>query len=200
MTAPPRRSGYTPCTWQMLDAAISGEAALLLLRLRRLADENESNGWIEGRDIASVAAFHRMHGRRVNRCLDELVKLGLFYKDGDLYHDLQFSDVCRTREQREQLREEWREHKRKARKQPEANSNPPMSNPDSTLDSTPESTASPSSSPSSSTSPSPTPTSNGWKPKRPLIPRSPDEPPDDYNERWERALAAGATQPPLTVP
>jgi hypothetical protein len=105
---PERRAGFTPITWRMLDAAISGDAALLLIRLRRHADENETNGHLEPRDIAAVIGFHQLKKRAVSRQLDQLVGLGLLEKERDSYRDVEFLAVCRSADARQKRRDQWK--------------------------------------------------------------------------------------------
>jgi hypothetical protein len=126
-----RRAGYTPSTWRMLDADISGDAALLLLRLRRLADRDETDGFIELRDLAALAAFHQLNKRRVSSCLAELLVAGLLEKQGEFYIDVEFSIVCRSHSQREDERKRWRLNKESQRSKPNVNSDSPMSPVDS---------------------------------------------------------------------
>jgi hypothetical protein len=120
-----RRSGYTSATWGMLDAAISGDAALLLMRLRRLADCEETDGLISERDIAGLAAFHNMQRRTVSRYLAELIGLGLLEKRANLYADVEFMTVCRSHSTRDFERERWKLNKKTARDKTPPSSKPP---------------------------------------------------------------------------
>ncbi len=120
-----RRSGYTSATWGMLDAAISGDAALLLLRLRRVADCEETDGLISERDIAGLAAFHNMQRRTVSRYLAELIGLGLLEKRANLYADVEFMTVCRSHSTRDFERERWKLNKKTARDKTPPSSKPP---------------------------------------------------------------------------
>lgn len=126
-----RRAGYTPSTWRMLDAELSGDAALLLLRLRRLADRDETDGFLESRDIDSLAAFHRLNKRRVSSCLVELLDAGLLEKRGEFYLDVEFSIVCKPHSFREEERKRWRLNKESQRSRPRVNSETQMSPVDS---------------------------------------------------------------------
>ena len=108
MTRPDRRAGFTPTTWRMLDSDLSGDAALLLLRLRRHADENETNGYLDPRDIAAVIGFHRLQKRAVLRQIDELLARELLEKDGDSYRDVEFLTVCRSADARQKRRDQWK--------------------------------------------------------------------------------------------
>jgi len=145
----------------MLDARISGDAALLLLRMRRISDENETDGHIETRDLRALAAFHSTSESSMKRSLGQLVRLGLVTKQGRVYVDSEFKTWCRSHEQRVQLRREWREAKRNG-VSVSGSASGPDSTSDSKVDSMPDSMvdsdASLSLAPSESLTPSAAPT------------------------------------------
>jgi hypothetical protein len=160
MSAPERKTGYTPSTWKMLDADLSGDAALLLLRLRRLSDEAESDGYLAPRDIAALTAFHRLPKARVTRCLAELVQLGLLDKAGETYRDVEFLSVCRSADERRERREQWKLSTKTYRDKPKSAA-------ESVTVSAAESAHSPSESLSLALAPSPVALPNGNKPADP---------------------------------
>lgn len=122
MDSPHRKTGYTPSTWKLLDADVSGDAALLLLRLRRLADRDETDGHVEHRDLAALAAFHQLEQPTVSRCLTELLELGLIEKREGGYRDVEFLDVCRSAEERRHRRNQWKTSTKTYREKPHASS------------------------------------------------------------------------------
>ena len=115
----------------MLDADISGDAALLLMRMRRRADHEEMDGYVSERELTGLTAFHNMKRRSVTRCLSELLDLGLLEKRDEFYVDVEFSVVCRSRTERIHERERWKLNKKNERNKPKSNSDAPMSTEDS---------------------------------------------------------------------
>ncbi len=153
---PPRKTGYTPVSWAMLDANITGDAALLLLRMRRQSDEAETDGYVEDRDLRALAAFHELPKGSVARSIAELTALGLIENVGRLYKDTEFETWCRTHEQREELRRDWRETKQGQRHKPQLSTQVSMV--DSQQDRAGVSSVSPSVAPSEAPTPAAAPT------------------------------------------
>ena len=147
------KAGFTPTTWAMLDRNLSGDAALLLMRLRRLSDDKESDGTIEQRDVDALVAYHKLSRRRMANSIGELVSLGFLDDLGDgVYQDTEFLTVCRSKDQRVERRRQWQEYQQGKRNHPTPSSDPSISTAD-----TPETPQSVSDSPSLAPSLTPAP-------------------------------------------
>jgi hypothetical protein len=104
--------GFFAVEVELPEAPISNEALGVLIRIRGLADRDETDGLVSDRSLRALAAFHGWNARRLGTILGELEAAGLLIRTTEGVLDRNFGAYCQTREQREAQRETWRRKKR----------------------------------------------------------------------------------------
>lgn len=107
-TKPDRRKPYVPVALDELDDPdLLPEALIFLLRLRRAADRDETDGILEPRTVESVRAFYGYSRRRLARLLENLRAGSRIYEQNGAVYDANFIDVCKSKAERLHRREQW---------------------------------------------------------------------------------------------
>jgi hypothetical protein len=109
------RKGFTPSTWDELDDDLSGDAFQLLIRIRRVADRDETDGSISARQMKALAALHDIGPAQMKKAVAVLIKSGRLRKERDGFLDVGFANVCRSSAEREARRERWKDYSRSYR-------------------------------------------------------------------------------------
>jgi hypothetical protein len=108
--------GYTPCDIEMLrDRQLSGDGLRLLLLIRRHADSEESDGWIDSQDLDGLAVSMGIRLPRLARIRDELLRLSYLERGVLGFRDVRFGEWCKLHTDRAAERDRWRKNKRTAR-------------------------------------------------------------------------------------
>jgi hypothetical protein len=105
--------GYAPISHEELDAPISGNALQLLLRIRRDADQRETDGVIATRHLDALAVAHGMGEEDKRAGPLELTRAKLVRPKRDGYLDVNFLEWCRPADKREARRAQWRTYNKK---------------------------------------------------------------------------------------
>lgn len=103
---------YTPADVAELDADLSGDALQTLLRIRRVADRDETDGWIGVRNIEALRVLHGVSRKLWKKSIQQLVSCGRILEASDGFVDVHFAEVCRVRAKRVAEREQWKKAKR----------------------------------------------------------------------------------------
>lgn len=107
-TKPERRAPYVPISFAELDdLSISGDALTLLARLRRYADDRETDGILSSRELESLRVLFGYSRRRFTSLMRNLAASERIHVGTDAVYDVNFIEVCKNRVERQKRREQW---------------------------------------------------------------------------------------------